>query len=54
MDPGSTLDPGERVAKTDQVRCLALERLEPNRQAKLTNTAIYAVEAGLAFVIDIG
>jgi len=54
MDPGSTLDPGERVALTEQVRCLSVERLEPDRQAKLTDTAIYAVESGLGFVMDIG
>jgi len=53
MDTGSTLDPGERVALTEQVRCVSVERLEPDRQAKLTDTAIYAVEAGLAFVMDI-
>jgi mRNA-degrading endonuclease toxin of MazEF toxin-antitoxin module len=53
LDVGSTLDPGERIALTEQVRCLSVERLEPDRQAKLTDTAIYAVEAGLAFVMDI-
>lgn len=54
MDAGSTLDPGERVALTEQVRCLSILRLEPDRQAKLTDTAIYAVESGLGFVMDIG
>jgi mRNA-degrading endonuclease toxin of MazEF toxin-antitoxin module len=53
MDTGSTLDPGERVALTEQVRCLAVERLEPVRQARVTDTAVYAVEAGVAFVMDI-
>jgi len=53
LDTGSTLDPGERIALTEQVRALSVQRLEPDRQAKLTDTAIYAVEAGLAFVMDI-
>jgi mRNA-degrading endonuclease toxin of MazEF toxin-antitoxin module len=53
MDPGSTLQAGERIALAEQARCLALERLEPDRQAKLTDTAVYAVEAGVAFVMDI-
>jgi mRNA-degrading endonuclease toxin of MazEF toxin-antitoxin module len=53
MDPGSTLDPGDRIALTEQVRCLSVERLEPDRQARVSDTAVYAVEAGLAFVMDI-
>lgn len=53
MDPGSTLDPGDRIALTEQVRCLSIERLEPKRQARVSDTAVYAVEAGLAFVMDI-
>ena len=53
LDPGSTLDPGERIALTEQVRCLSVERLEPTRQARVSDTAVYAVEAGLAFVMDI-
>ena len=52
-DTGSTLDPGERIALTEQLRCLAVERLEPDRQGTLSNTAISAVEAGVAFVLDI-
>lgn len=53
MDAGSTLDPGDRIALTEQVRCLSVERLEPDRQATLTDTATYAVESGTAFVMDI-
>ena len=53
MDPGSTLDPGDRIALTEQVRCLSVERLEPTRQARVSDTAVYAVESGLAFVMDI-
>jgi len=52
-DLGSTLDPGNRIALTEQVRCLSIERLEPARQARISDTAVYAVEAGLAFVMDI-
>lgn len=53
LDPGSTLDPGNRIALAEQVRCLSIERLEPARQARVSDTAVYAVEAGLAFVMDI-
>jgi mRNA-degrading endonuclease toxin of MazEF toxin-antitoxin module len=53
MDPGSTLDPGNRIALTEQVRCLSVERLESDRQARVSDTAVYAVESGLAFVMDI-
>jgi hypothetical protein len=35
------------------VRCLAVERLEDKRQARLTDNALYAVEAGIAFVLDV-
>src|SRR5579864_6093161 len=42
MDQGSTLTAGERIALTEQVRCLSILRLEPDRQAKLTDTAISA------------
>jgi hypothetical protein len=52
LDSGSTLDPGERIALTEQVRALSIERLEPTRQGKISDTALYAVEAGLAFVLD--
>ena len=53
LDPGSTLDPGERIALSEQVRALSVERLEPTRQAKVSDNAVYSVEAGLAFVMDI-
>ena len=50
-DPGSTLIPGDRVALTEQLRALSVDRLEPPRQGRLTDTAFYAVEAGVAFVL---
>lgn len=53
FDQGNTLVPGDRVALTHQIRVLAVERLEPQRQARLADTRLYAVEAGLAFVLDI-
>ena len=52
LDPGSTLMPGERVALTEQVRVLSVERLEFPRAGRVTNAALYAVEAGLAFVLE--
>src|SRR5205807_8541416 len=52
LDPGSTLMPGERVALTEQVRVLSVERLEFPRSGRVTNAALYAVEAGLAFVFE--
>jgi mRNA-degrading endonuclease toxin of MazEF toxin-antitoxin module len=50
-DLGSTLMPGDRIALTEQLRALSIERLEPLRQGRLTDTALYAVEAGVAFVL---
>jgi len=47
------LDPGERVALTEQLRALSTERLEMPRSARLTDTALFAVEAGITFVLDI-
>ncbi|HEY5161964.1 MAG TPA: type II toxin-antitoxin system PemK/MazF family toxin [Terriglobales bacterium] len=53
LEPGATLDPGELVALTEQVRVLSTERMEFPRQGRITETALYAVEAGLAYVLDI-
>jgi hypothetical protein len=52
---GSTnpLDPGERIALTEQVRALSTERLEMPRSARISDTALFAVEAGIVFVLDI-
>jgi hypothetical protein len=47
------LDPGERIALTEQVRMLSVERLEMPRSGRITDTALFAVEAGVAFVLDI-
>jgi mRNA-degrading endonuclease toxin of MazEF toxin-antitoxin module len=53
LEAGHTLVVGERVALCEQVRCLSVERLEDKRQARLTDNALYAVEAGIAFVLDV-
>jgi hypothetical protein len=53
IDPGSDLDPGERIALCEQVRALLVERLEFPRLGCVTKTALYAVEAGIAFVLEI-
>lgn len=52
---GSTnpLDPGERIALTEQVRALSTDRLEKPRSGRVTDTALFAVEAGIVFVLDI-
>lgn len=50
-DLGSSLMPGDRIALTEQIRAISIERLEPLRQGRLTDTALYAVEAGVAFVL---
>ena len=52
-DPGSTLIPGDRIALTEQVRALSIERLEAPRAGRLTDNALYSVEAGLAYVLEI-
>ena len=52
-DTGTTLMPGDRIALTHQVRALSIQRLELPRVGRLTNNALYAVEAGLAFVLEI-
>ena len=43
---------GDQLALTEHVRALAIERIEFPRVARVTNTALYAVESGLAFVLD--
>lgn len=53
LEQGSTLVSCDRVALTEQVRALSIQRLEFPRAARLTTTALYAVEAGVAFVLDI-
>jgi mRNA-degrading endonuclease toxin of MazEF toxin-antitoxin module len=52
---GSTnpVDPGERIALTEQTRALSTDRLEKPRSARISDTALFAVEAGIAFVLDI-
>lgn len=52
-DSGSNLDPGERIALTEQIRALSVERLEFPRQGKVTDSALFAVEAGVAFILDL-
>jgi mRNA-degrading endonuclease toxin of MazEF toxin-antitoxin module len=52
LDPGSTLLPCDRVALTEQVRALSIDRLEFPRAARVTDVALYEVEAGLAFVLE--
>jgi hypothetical protein len=53
-EPGNTsLMPAERIALTEQLRALSVDRLEFPRAARLTDTALYAVEAGIAFVLEI-
>lgn len=55
QEPGHTKGcPGESLALTEQVRVLSAERLPPQRAARLTERALGAVEAGIAFVLDIG
>jgi mRNA-degrading endonuclease toxin of MazEF toxin-antitoxin module len=51
-EQGTTLIPGDRVALTEQVRALSVQRLELPLQGRLTDTALYSVEAGLAFVLE--
>jgi mRNA-degrading endonuclease toxin of MazEF toxin-antitoxin module len=45
---------GDSLALTEQVRVLSIERLPSQRAARLPERAMGAVEAGIAFVIDIG
>jgi len=45
---------GDSVALTEQVRVLSIERLRSQRAARLPERAMGAVEAGIAFVLDIG
>lgn len=45
---------GESLALTEQVRVLSIERFPSQRAARLSERAMGAVEAGLAFVLDIG
>jgi mRNA-degrading endonuclease toxin of MazEF toxin-antitoxin module len=50
-EPGASFS-GDQLALTEQVRALAIERIEFPRVARVTDTALYAVESGLAFVLD--
>src|SRR5579859_5868325 len=52
-DPGRTDHITDSVALTDQVRVLAVERLEIPRLGRLSQTAAGAVELGLAYLFDI-
>jgi mRNA-degrading endonuclease toxin of MazEF toxin-antitoxin module len=52
LEPNSTLDKCERLALTEQVRTLSLERFDFPRVARVTDAAIYAVEAGLKFIFE--
>jgi hypothetical protein len=51
-EPGSSFS-GEQVALTEHVRALSLDRAEFPRVARVTATALYAVEAGVAYALDI-
>ncbi|MGD0271640.1 MAG: type II toxin-antitoxin system PemK/MazF family toxin, partial [Candidatus Sulfotelmatobacter sp.] len=52
LEPNSTLEACERVALTEQVRALSVERFDFPRVARVTDSAIYAIEAGLKFVME--
>jgi mRNA-degrading endonuclease toxin of MazEF toxin-antitoxin module len=52
LDPGSTLMPGDRIALTHQLRALSTERLDSKRQGKLSIAALGALEAGIAYILD--
>jgi mRNA-degrading endonuclease toxin of MazEF toxin-antitoxin module len=55
QDPGHSRGcHGDSLALTEQTRVLSTDRLPDQRAAYLTTTAMDAVEAGLAFVFDIG
>lgn len=45
---------GDSLALAEQVRVLSIERLPSQRAARLQERAMGAVEAGIAFVLDIG
>jgi hypothetical protein len=51
-EAGTSMVPADRLALTHQVRALSVERLELPRAGRLTDNALYAVEAGLAFVLE--
>jgi mRNA-degrading endonuclease toxin of MazEF toxin-antitoxin module len=48
----ATLIPCDRVALAEQVRVLSTDRLEFPRDARVTDAALFAVEAALAFVLE--
>jgi mRNA-degrading endonuclease toxin of MazEF toxin-antitoxin module len=45
---------GDSLALTEQIRVLSTDRLPSQRAARLAPKAIDGVEAGIAFVLDIG
>ncbi len=52
-EPGTAGCPGESIALTEQVRMVSTIRLDNQRVARVTGSAIGAVEAGLSFVLSI-
>jgi mRNA-degrading endonuclease toxin of MazEF toxin-antitoxin module len=52
LESGSGMTAGDQLALTEQLRALSIDRLEYPRAARLTDTALYAVEAGVAFVLE--
>jgi mRNA interferase MazF len=53
QEPGTSGCPGESIALTEQVRMMSTTRLDNRRVARVTGSAIGAVEAGLSFVLSI-
>jgi len=53
-EPGTAGCPGESVALCEQVRIISKARMDSVRVAHLTAVAIGSIEAGLAYVLNIG
>lgn len=51
-ESGTNGCPGDSLALTEQIRVLSVERLDAVRAARVTSKALAAVEAGIAFVLD--
>lgn len=54
VESGQAVETESRIALTEQIRTISVERLEFPRIARVTDTALASVEAGIAFCLEIG
>ena len=53
QEPGTKGCPNVGLALTEQIRCISRNRLGDKRLARITPAAMAAVEAGIAYILEI-